>query len=111
MVSTLPEPKKETISSVRKKLIDLGFLENVEYDAINIEPVLIYSKSQSLTVFLRHKWETTSSILLKGELESEVPADDIAKYLVVDDDGNRWLKFGLPEQEGAFFLVLESFPI
>ena len=44
MVNTLVEPKKTVISSMRSKLITQGYSEEVEYDAINIEPVLIYSR-------------------------------------------------------------------
>ena len=43
MVKTLVEPKKTIISSIRSKLLAVGLEEEVEYDSINIEPVLIYT--------------------------------------------------------------------
>jgi hypothetical protein len=106
------EPKKSVISSSRKKLLDRGYVEEVEYDAINIEPVLIYSKSDTKVIFLRHKWETSAQIaLLSIHNQNELLRVEDGKldtFLVVDEEGNKWLKFKLPEYEVKAFEILDS---
>lgn len=111
MIKTLVEPKKSAISSIRQKLLAAGFSEEVEYDAINIEPVLIYSTSEKNTLFVKHKWELAALIPLKSEIEKEhfLSSDlNLAKYQFVDDDGNGWLKFSLPKDEELILNVLKT---
>ena len=67
MVKTLVESKKTVISSIRDKLIADGYAEDVEYDAINIEPVLIYSKSEKCSLFVRHKWALVALIPIQSD--------------------------------------------
>ena len=69
MVRTLVEPKKTVISSIRDKLIAEGYSEEVEYDAINIEPVLIYSKSEKRSLFVKHKWALIALIPIQSREE------------------------------------------
>ncbi|HXQ92221.1 MAG TPA: hypothetical protein VN739_04385 [Nitrososphaerales archaeon] len=106
------EPKKSVISSARKKLLDRGYAEEVEYDAINIEPVLIYSKSDAKVMFLRHKWETSAQIALQSiPDQNELLGSEQGKlgsFLVTDEEGNKWLKFKLPEYEQKAFETLDS---
>jgi len=112
MVRTLPEPKKQVISSLRERLLRLGYSEEVEYDPINVEPVMIYSKSEKDVVYVRHKWETTASILLvdphkSGEIEND-PKKSLLNFIAVDDQGNQMLRFPLPEYEAEVFHILEE---
>ncbi len=112
MIRTLAEPKKSIIASTRKKLLDRGYLEEVEYDAINIEPVLIYSKSNIKVIFLRHKWETFAQIPL-GSIPNQnellgSSVGNLSSFLVTDEEGNQWLKFKLPEYEGKALETLDS---
>ena len=97
---------------MRKKLLERGYMEEVEYDAINIEPVLIYSKSDVKVIFLRHKWETSAQIALQlVPNQSELLGSDqekLSNFLVTDEEGNQWLKFKLPEYEKRALQTLES---
>jgi hypothetical protein len=107
MIRTLVEPKKSTIISARKKLLERGFTEEIEYDAINIEPVLIYSRSGDKVILLRHKWETIAQIpLLESSNEKEFLSQNQGRmnnFLVKDEQGNAFLEFGLPEFEKEAF--------
>ena len=110
MVKTLVEPKKSVISRVREKLLSMGYNEEVEHDAINVEPVLIYSNSER-TVFLRHKWELSASIPVESkqmEKKESLPElnMDLSKYLTKDEEERKWLKFELPNDPEALFLIL-----
>jgi hypothetical protein len=110
MVNTLVKEKKAIIISVRKALLDRGYLEEVEYDSINIEPVLIFSKSEKNVVFVRHKWETNATIPLQSSesLEKEKIVDQkIVGFLTVDEDGKGLLRFQLPDQEKDLFQTLD----
>ena len=112
MIRTLVEPKKSVISSARKKLLERGYVEEVEYDAINIEPVLIYSKSEVKVIFLTHKWETLAQIpLLSVPNQKELLGSaerKLSSFLVTDEEGNQWLKFKLPEYEEKALETLDS---
>ncbi len=112
MINTLPKEKKQAISSMRKILLNHGFLEDVEYDSINIEPVLKYSKSGRDTVFLRHKWELTATIpvLDSGRLKiiEGIFKDKSPEYLITDDEGNQWMKFMLPDSQEDVTRVLDQ---
>jgi hypothetical protein len=112
MIRTLIEPKKSVIASTRKKLLERGYVEEVEYDAINIEPVLIYSKSDVKVMFLRHKWETLAQIPLQSiSNHNELLGSSEGKlnsFLLTDEEGNQWLKFKLPEYEEKALETLDS---
>jgi hypothetical protein len=104
MVRTLVEPKKSSISSMRKKLLALGFSEEVEFDPIEIEPVMIYSKSGERTVFLKHKWATVALVLLispekEKELSEKFPGLLSNRLEENLQDGTRWMRFSLPQDE------------
>jgi hypothetical protein len=109
IVSTLPEPKKNVISSIRQKLLAEGYLEEVEYDAINVEPVLIYSRDQKSSVFLRYKWSLIAQIRLDSSLISELPKfqQDLSSRVIADDDGNRFIVCNLPGEESEVLRVLK----
>ena len=112
MVKTLVEPKRTVISSLRNKLLSLGYVEEVEYDAINIEPVLIYSKSEKKVLFVKHKWSLVAQIPIQDgqylkQLETKNP--EIQKYKVEDEDGTKWIRFDLPSGENELFQVLSNF--
>ena len=106
MVSTLVEPKKTWISQVRTRLLSAGFLEEVEYDSINIEPVLIYSNATGKSVFLKHKWDVVAMLPLKA---SDRPADnsELIRFVFSDEEGNDWLRFQLPADESFLLKHLE----
>lgn len=111
MVKTLVEPKRSVISSLRNKLLSKGFLEDVEYDAINIEPVLIYSKSGSSVLFVKHKWALVALIPLESDLDrarilSSASELHTEKYETTDEEGIHWLKFQLPEDEDTIMKLL-----
>ncbi len=113
MVKTLVEPKKTVISSIRGKLIAEGYSEEVEYDAINIEPVLIYSKSEKRSLFVKHKWALIALIPIQStedqvHIFSRASEIDPAKYETTDEEGNRWLKFQLPSDEDIAMKVLQK---
>ncbi len=112
MINTLPEPKKKAIYSLRKILLDHGYLEDAEYDAINVEPVLIYSKSEKNVLVLRHKWELSATILVPDpeKLKEDNDTMDMSLHdsLVIDEDGKHWLKFSLPKEESMILRVLED---
>lgn len=105
MVKTLVEPKKTVVSSIRSKLLAQGYTEEVEYDVINIEPVLIYSKSEGRSVlFVRHKWNLTALVPLRSAGEKDrifaIQVNlDLQKYEYTDEEGKQWLKFDLPSNE------------
>ena len=112
MVRTLVEPKKTVISKVREKLLSAGFLEEVEYDSINIEPVLIYSKAERKVVFLKHKWDLVAMIPLRSSsfpngLEIRGLSKELLKYQIEDEETNSWLRFSLPNAEPELFQALD----
>ena len=113
MVNTLVEPKKSVISSIRSELITQGYAEEVEYDAINIEPVLIYSKSDKRELFVKHKWALSAMIPVQSKEDRErifSNAKDLdpAKYEIVDEEGNYWLKFDLPDDRQIVLKMLQK---
>lgn len=112
IVKTLPQEKKGPLSAIRNILLDRGYMEEMEYDAINVEPVFSYSKSESQVIVLRYKWEISVSISLRNQLRFEdlekSVRDSLANLIIKDDDGNLWLKFGLPEQHDLFLTTLEK---
>ena len=113
MVKTLVESKKKIISGVRHRLLNSGFLEEVEYDAINIEPVLVYSKSDKKMVFVKHKWELLAMIPLKSELYpqgahfAKLPKE-LHQFHYSDEEGNQLLRFSLPNDESELFQTLDK---
>lgn len=111
MVKTLVEPKKTAVSSIREKLLSAGYSEEVEYDSINIEPVLIYSVSETNRLFVKHKWDLTALLPVRSDaMKQQVLSFDpnLAKYEFVDDDNNSWLKFKLPNDEELILKVLKT---
>jgi hypothetical protein len=113
MVRTLVEPKKTVISSIRNKLLTDGFSEEVEYDAINIEPVLIYSKSEKRVLFVKHKWALTALIPIQTDEDRNriflnVEEIDPSKFETTDEEGNRWLEFQLPCDEDLVMKTLQK---
>ena len=113
MVKTLVEPKKTVISSIRNRLIADGYSEEVEYDAINIEPVLIYSKSEKRVLFVKHKWALAALIPIqsnedRSRIFSSAKEIDPAKYETTDEEGNRWLAFQLPSDEDVVLKALQK---
>lgn len=114
-MKTLPEQKRNPISAIRSKLLSRGYQEEMEYDAINVEPVLTYSKSQNDILFVRFKWELSCSILLTDVQKlsfSFLGSSSISKYLTKDGEDRSWLKYAIPEQESEIFLLLDKmYPI
>ncbi|HVB11794.1 MAG TPA: hypothetical protein VNE86_01575 [Nitrososphaerales archaeon] len=113
MVKTLVEPKKSVISSIRSELITQGYSEEVEYDAINIEPVLIYSKSDKQVLFVKHKWALSAMIPVQSKEDRErifSNAKDLdpAKYEIVDEEGKHWLNFHLPDDRQMVLKMLQK---
>lgn len=111
MIKTLIESKKIAISSIRQKLLALGMQEEVEYDSINIEPVLIYSFNDDRRVFLRHKWGTICVVRLSSHEEvnrirSRLPSNREFELEENDQDGTLWMKFDLPKDEEIALNVL-----
>ncbi len=104
MVKTLVEPKKTIISSIRSKLLAKGLEEEVEYDSINIEPVLIYSFSKDRRVFVKHKWETVVLVRLSSREEAKGIISETNIHFDIeenDQDGTVWARFLLPKDEDA----------
>jgi hypothetical protein len=110
LVRTLPESKKTPISSIRSELLKRGFQEELENDAINVEPVLIYSKSENDTVVVRFKWELNCAILVSNiqKFNSSPPRTTYSKFLIKDEDDRFWMKFNLPENETEALGALDS---
>ncbi len=113
MVKTLVEPKKTIISSIRNRLLADGFSEEVEYDAINIEPVLIYLKSEKQQVFVRHKWELAALVPIPSDKDREsifsnIRELDPQRYEYIDEEENKWLKFELPIDQDALLKILQK---
>ena len=111
LIRTLPGEKKAVISALRLKLLEGGYIEDAEYDAINVEPVLKYSKSEYELVFLRFKWELAAMIPVADTARKNDAnfGKDFSKFIFVDDDGIRWLKFKLPDEENNALNALEFF--
>lgn len=107
------EPKKTVISSIRNKLLAEGFLEEVEYDAINIEPVLIYTKSEKRVLFVKHKWALVAMIPIQSEedrvrIMSGARESKPESYETTDESGNNWLSFQLPKDETIVLKILHQ---
>jgi hypothetical protein len=101
MMNTLPEPKRSTLAPIRDKLLVFGFSEEVEYDYINVEPVLVYHGPGRLTILLKHKGETSASVLLETEEQINRVLKTAPKFesLVFEDEqGKTWLRFPLPDR-------------
>jgi len=109
MVSTLPEPKKKVISSIRSKLLNRGFVEGVEYDAINVEPVLTYTKNNDITIFLRYKWLLVAQIPVSdvSKLKNIKIQEGLMSRVTSDEEGNRWMIYNLPDEETDSLYALD----
>lgn len=104
MIRTLVEPKKTVIASIRSKLLSKGLEEEVEYDSINIEPVLIYSLSNERRVFVKHKWETVVLVRLNSREDAKDIVSGKENSFQVEEneqDGTVWARFLLPDEEDA----------
>jgi hypothetical protein len=104
MVSTLVPEKKAVVIPVRNALLGRGYTEEVEYDYINVEPVLVYSKSETNVVFVRHKWEILATVPLHASNEKETQlVKEFSSFLSKDEEGKIQLRFKLPDQENELF--------
>ena len=113
MIRTLVEPKKRVVSSIRTKLLAMNLVEDVEFDSINIEPVMIYSLRDERWVFVKHKWEVVALVRLDSEDERKpqlLSTIQDGKGLLERNeiDGTLWAKFSLPDGEGPALRVLEQ---
>ncbi|HZW55150.1 MAG TPA: hypothetical protein VFF30_02580 [Nitrososphaerales archaeon] len=110
MIKTLLEPKRGAISSIRSKLLAMNLAEDVEFDSINIEPVLIYSSQDTRRVFVKHKWETVALVRLVTEKEADeflAENQDPKRSVERNElDGTMWAKFPLPQGEDEALKVL-----
>jgi hypothetical protein len=113
MIQTLVEPKKSRVSSVRTKLLALGLEEEVEFDPINIEPVLVYSLRGDRRVFVKHKWATIALVRLNSREQARELAS-ISRSLELEEneqDGTIWFKFDLPEEEATALKALAEISV
>ena len=112
MVKTLVEPKRLYISSVRQKLLARSLEEEVEYDSINIEPVLIYGfENSDRRVFVKHKWECVILVRLNSREEVRTLMSEDQTYSTTeenDQDGTLWAKFNLPEGEALALRLVDE---
>lgn len=113
MVKTLVEPKKTIISSIRNRLIAEGYSEDVEYDAINIEPVLYYIRSEKRALLVKHKWALVALIPIQSDEDksvifSKTKEFEPAEFEMRDEEGNQWLKFDLPKDEETVMKILQK---
>lgn len=95
MIKTLVEPKKTVISGVRNQLLALGFCEEVEYDAINIEPVLVYNKQEKV-VMLKHKWALVALVPMNSRVAHK---ESFKEFETTDENGDMWFRFNLPDDQ------------
>ena len=107
------EPKKTVISSIRNKLLAEGFVEEVEYDSINVEPVLIYSRSEERVLFVKHKWALVAMIPIQSEVDRarirrRAKESRPESYEITDESGSNWLSFQLPKEEAVVLKILNQ---
>lgn len=112
MVKTLVEPKRAIISSVREKLIALNYSEEVEFDPIEIEPVIIYSLGGKRRVFLKHKWATVALLIVDDKETAMKTISNLgletSRLEANNEDGTIWIRFELPADEKSFQKALRS---
>lgn len=112
MVKTLVEPKKAIISSVREKLIALNFSEEVEFDPIEIEPVIIYSLGGKRRIFLKHKWATVALLLFDDKETGKKAISNLglepSRLEANNEDGTTWIRFELPVDGNRFQKALTT---
>ena len=112
MIRTLAEPKRANISSVRSKILAMGLEEEVEFDSISIEPVLIYSfPAGERRVFVKHKWETVALVRLNSKEQAERIRSKMNSHFELeenDQDRTLWSKFLLPQGEDDAVRLLDE---
>ncbi len=91
LLSSLGKEKQEVISQARVILLGLGCVEEVDYDPINLEPIMIYSHPAlgDRKIFLKFKWETVAVILFQTNANAVVALKSVPK-----------LKYGEEKMEG-----------
>jgi hypothetical protein len=113
MVKTLVSSKKAIIAPIRDRLLAEGYSEDIEYDAINVEPVMIYRKATEKVVFIRHKWELVALVPVSSDetrmkVRTSYPDFNLSEFEALDEQGNSWFRFHLPEEDDLVFKILES---
>ncbi len=69
LIKTIAVDKRKTITEIREHLLSIGYSEDVEYDPINVEPIITYSKYGKQRILLKHKWALRSVIIIHSELD------------------------------------------
>lgn len=97
LIGTLVEPKKSTLAKIRASLLSLGYVENADYDAINVESYVSYALSNIPRFILKHKWELVVILILHdqtelSELLERFPNFKERQFEQNQDDAARWVK-------------------
>jgi hypothetical protein len=59
LLKTISVEKRTILEKSRKFLIDAGFMEEVEYDPVNVESIFIFSAptNREVKIILKYKWD------------------------------------------------------
>ena len=114
LINTLVEPKKSTLGNLRKHLLEEGFGEEADYDAINIESYIAYSLSGQTRFIFKHKWNLSVTLLLKNGdeetmLKRKVPESASLEFSRNEDDGTIWSEMNPQLQTDLILKIVDYF--
>jgi hypothetical protein len=71
LIKTISVEKRKFILEVREILFSLAYSEDVEYDAINVESVIVYSKHGTQRFLLKHKWDLSVHLIVHSDEDAK----------------------------------------
>jgi hypothetical protein len=97
IVNTLEEPKKKALTELRAVLLGRGFLEEIEYDAINVESYISYSIANRPKFIIKFKWEFATFLIIENQIEQRqlllhFHSMEGRQFETNSDDGTIWVK-------------------
>ncbi len=114
LIRTIAIDKRTVISDVRRVLLSIGYSEAVDYDPINVESIILFSKDGKQRFLLKHKWTLKSILVIHNEEEKKkifelfpkLPENRIER----DDSENlTWLDLDLDSERELLYSIAKSF--
>jgi len=114
LIGTIGEDKRLLVLDIRSKLLALGFEEEVDYDPINVESVIIFSREGKQRFRLKYKWAVKTFFIIHSEeekhkIQEKFPELSEENRIETNDaDGSRWLELDPLTEKDLIVSIAES---